>query len=336
MGTLYQIRNLLHRRNVTKNPKDNVNAAEDFLDLVTIGHVLAAAMSYLKMSSFEDIPSAEIVSSEVWMEDDSVRCNIIEDIASHIVDTHVDLSTEFKPTSSQNAGSVGTVYDYACEALGLGLLIMDFKDAVREGDGDRVLSLWKYLLLLFKASERKNYAIEALTLLAQYSVILPPNLAEQLKWSRFVNVHGRPGHNISCDLHMEHLNRQVKVAIDGLGPNKSKKAIGRVGKAMGILSEATKSYDAKVGINAPSGKHSDSKVMNDIKCVTEKLLDCDIFNPQTKQSHHSFLHLKKNLIRTLNEDKLKDWMVERFSMLLQPGLSPHHEMSNISNNSSFN
>jgi len=31
--------------------------------------------------------------------------------------------------------------------------------------------------------------------------------------------------------------------------------------------------------------------------------------------------LKKNLIKTLEEDKLKDWMVERFSMLLQPDLS---------------
>ena len=28
----------------------------------------------------------------------------------------------------------------------------------------------------------------------------------QLLWSRFVNVHGLPGHNIAGDLHMEHLN----------------------------------------------------------------------------------------------------------------------------------
>ena len=160
--------------------------------------------SGVEMTSLDDTPSEAIVSREVWMEDDNVRRKILEDISSHIVDTHIDLTTAFK--QPQDKAGAGTVYDYACEALGLGLLIMDFKDAVREGDGNRIMSLWKYLLLLFKASGRKNYAIEALTLLSQYSIILPPNLAEQLKWSRFVNMHGRPGHNISCDLHMEYLS----------------------------------------------------------------------------------------------------------------------------------
>ena len=151
-------------------------------------------MTYLEMTSLDDTPSEAIVSRKVWMEDDNVRRKILEDISSHIVDTHIDLTTAFK--QPQDKTGAGTVYDYACEALGLGLLI---------SDGDRIMSLWKYLLLLFKASGCKNYAIEALTLLSQYSIILPPNLAEQLKWSRFVNMHGRPGHNISCDLHMEHL-----------------------------------------------------------------------------------------------------------------------------------
>ena len=193
MRTVYQIRNLLN--SVTKKLKDNVNAAKDFQDIVTTGHILTAVMTYLEMTSLDDTPSEAIVSSEVWMEDDNVRRNILEDISSHIVNTHIDLTTAFK--QPQDKTGAGTVYDYACEALGLGLLIMDFKDAVREGDGDRIMSLWKYLLLLFKASGRKNYAIEALTLLSQYSIILPPNLAEQLKWSRFVNMHGHPGQRTS-------------------------------------------------------------------------------------------------------------------------------------------
>ena len=104
------------------------------------------------------------------------------------------------------------------------------------GDGDRVIAIWKYLMLIFKAMGHRNYAAEAFTLLSQYHLTLPPNLAEQLKWSRFVNVHGLPGDNISCDLHQEHMNRLVKVAIEGLGANKkSSKAVIRVGKAVGLL-----------------------------------------------------------------------------------------------------
>ena len=135
------------------------------------------------------------------------------------------------------------MYSYACEVLSLGLFFLKFQDAIKQGDGDRDMIVWKYLLLLFKASKRTNYAIEALTLLAQYYLILPPRLAEQLKWSRFVNVHGLPGRNISCDLRMEHLNREVKTAIKGLGANKSQKAILRTGKAVGVLTDNLTNFD---------------------------------------------------------------------------------------------
>lgn len=321
MGTVYQLRNLLNRRNVTKSPKENVNAAEDFLDIITAGHILSSVMSYLKMKSLDDLPSSAIVSHDAWMEDDSVRSKILRDISAHVVKTHVDLATIFKQPST--SVETGTVYDYACEVLSLGLLVMDFKDAVREGDGKIVVSLlWKYMMLLFKASGRKNYAIEALTLLSQYELLLPPNVAEQLQWSRFINVRGLPGHNISCDLHMEHINRLVKVAIDGLGANKSKKAIKRAGKAaIGVLSEAMESYDIEVGIKPPSGKHSKAETSKDLEKVVNQLMECDVFVYTTK-AHSSFSQLKTNLIKTLEEDKLKDWMVERFSILLQPDFSP--------------
>ena len=68
-------------------------------------------------------------------------------------------------------------------------------------------------------------------------------LAEQLKWSRFVNTGGLPGHNISCDLHNEHLNRLVKIEIEGLGANKSKKVITRSGKAIGVVTKAVETLD---------------------------------------------------------------------------------------------
>ena len=51
-----------------------------------------------------------------------------------------------------------------------------------------------------------------------------------------MSVHGLPGHNISADLHMEHLNKVVKVARKGLGDNKSDNGIKRAAKAIGALS----------------------------------------------------------------------------------------------------
>ena len=207
-----QLRNLINRRNITKTPNNNVNAAEEFLvEVIVNGHILSAAMCYLGMSSLHDRPLPLIVSHDIWMEDDNVRHTVLQDIAEHVVTEHVDLATIFKePSLPTSGGDEGTVYEYACEMLTLGLLIFNFKAAVRAGDGDQILLIWKYMVLHFRATGRKNCAVEAFPLLSQYHITLPSNLAEHLKWSRFIHVHGLPGPNISCDLHMEHLNKLVR------------------------------------------------------------------------------------------------------------------------------
>ena len=318
-GTLYQLRNLINRRNVSTKPKADVNAAEDFLEIVVIGYVISAAMSYLNMSSLDDTPDAAIVPELIWME---LRSSLLQKISLHIVDEYIDLETIFKVLPDVPKGRdlpdipKGTVYDYTCEVLSLGLLYMNFKDSVREGDGDRVIAIWKYLMLIFKAMGHRNYAAEAFTLLSQYHLTLPPNLAEQLKWSRFVNVHGLPGHNISCDLHQEHMNRLVKVAIEGLGANKkSSKAVIRVGKAVGLLATITQSFDREVGVTTPSGRHSDSSMEKDLAKIVKQLLQQDLFNPTTTKTHRTFTNLKKNVIKKLEEKKTKKWMFERFTTL---------------------
>ena len=147
---------------------------------------------------------------------------------------------------------------YACETLSLGLLYAEFRDAIREGDGHRVFRGWKYLFLIFKTTKRTNYAIEAFELLVQYHIVLPPWLAHQLKWSRFVNTHGLPG------LHMDHLNRLVKTAINGLGANKSKKSIIRVGKMIGTLSATVDLFDKENSVPSVSSAHSMMSISKDL------------------------------------------------------------------------
>ena len=55
--TLYQLRNQLQRRSVSKKVKSDPTCCEDFFLLVTTGHVLYAVMSTFGMSSLEDTPS---------------------------------------------------------------------------------------------------------------------------------------------------------------------------------------------------------------------------------------------------------------------------------------
>ena len=119
----------------------------------------------------------------------------------------------------------------------------------------RICKCWQFFLPIFKSTRQKNYAIEAFTLLAQLNFLFASRMATQLKWSRTINTHGRPGKNISCELHMEHLNRLCKGASTGLGSNVTDNAVLRIGKCLGDLSKVTDSYDTENEVPVESGFH---------------------------------------------------------------------------------
>ena len=296
-GTMHQLRNLINRRNVVKKVKSDMNACEDFFDLIVTGHVIACAMQLLGMSSVDAVPSSNVIQSpeEAWMRDDIERKSILMDVSSLIVDQNVDLSTTFADSPSEESARmpVDSVYAYSSETLSLGLLFLEFKDGIREGDGDRVMRV-----------------------LSQYHLTLPPRLAEQLKWSRFINTHGSAGHNISCDLHMEHLNKIAKVAVDGLGANKSEKAITRVGKAIGTMAGTLDNFDSVNNVPAVSGAHSRKSADKDLHKVVNQLVKSEVFNIKPGRKHKSFRNIKTNSIRSLSGKQLKEWMVERYANVL--------------------
>ena len=53
------------------------------------------------------------------------------------------------------------------------LVVEEFSDAIREGDGERIIQMWKFLLLYFRAAHRTKYVLEALTLLVQVQALFP-------------------------------------------------------------------------------------------------------------------------------------------------------------------
>ena len=99
------------------------------------------------------------------------------------------------------------------------LLWEDFHDATKEGNGDRLMMLWKFMLIVFDAGNRYNYRKEAFILLLQCHYFFSPHKTEQLVYGRFINTHGHIGCNISSDLHLEHLNRLLKRILRNLQSN---------------------------------------------------------------------------------------------------------------------
>ena len=127
------------------------------------------------------------------------------------------------------------------------------------------------MMVLFKATNHKNYAIEAFTLLAQEKFLQSPRVAQQLKWSRTINTHGRPGKNVPCDLPMEHLNHEAKNAFMGLGSNITDKAVKRIGRCLGVTVDILNNFDKVNDVSRQSGRHSKSDIEKIVKQLSETL-----------------------------------------------------------------
>ena len=210
------------------------------------------------------------------------------------------------------------VLEYAREVFSLGLLYLEFQDAIREGDGLRVLRCWKYFLPIFRGSGRKNYALEALNLLYQHKYYLSPRLRQQILFSRFVNVHGGQGHNISADLHMEHMNRVTKEALEHLGANKTERAIVRSSKCAHSVLLLTSNIDACLGTKTPSGAHRMPEATRDITTMVEILVRAENFADKDKRFHPSFPKIQSNgLCSSIDIQKFHAWIKEHYKPTFQ-------------------
>ena len=222
-------------------------------------------MTTLDMKSTDDTPEGSIIPHDVAGLSKKEREDILKKVSMSIVDKYV--SFQFNSSSTSSACKCS----YFETVLSLGMFYMEYVDSIKEGDGERVHRCWKYLLPIFKSSQRKNYSIEALHFLFEYEYTASPMHCHQMLWSRFINTVGKPGHNIPADLHIEHLNRALKEAVNNLGSNKSKKSIIRAGKALGTLVPRVKCFDALVQVSTPSPTHPTPTRQNDILKMAQEI-----------------------------------------------------------------
>lgn len=246
----------------------------------------------------------EVDEAEVVGEVDEDEGGESEDLGNFAISKKGDTSQE------------DNVQAYAKELMTIGILYAEFADGICEGDGERVTRCWKFLMLIFKAAQRKNYSCEAFALLAQRSFILSPRLSQQLKWSRFINTRGGKGHNIPCDLHMEHLNRVLKDGIKGLGANNTEKAITRLGKCISSFDQILSNFDESLEVHHSADFHTVASLEKDITLVVNELTNrVQPFSFLKGRSHRS-VKVKKTIMKTIDSAKFHLWMKEKWSSLL--------------------
>ncbi|CAB4004389.1 hypothetical protein AC249_AIPGENE16794, partial [Paramuricea clavata] len=81
-------------------------------------------------------------------------------------------------------------FNYHQSKLMFGLLLRDFNDTIREGDGEHLFVLYKLALLLYHSEKHTKYAYFVLLHLLKIVAILPEFDAHRWKWNRFYNKYG--------------------------------------------------------------------------------------------------------------------------------------------------
>ena len=163
------------------------------------------------------------------------------------------------------------------------------------------------MMLHFHSSGCTKYAWEALRLQFQL-VTLPPPIAYQLKWARFINTHGGPGRNIPCDLHNEHLNKLFKEIVSNMGANMSEAAITRAARSVTILQELSTRFDNATGVPVTRSAHSTMDDTKDVNSVVTVLMKKKILETRKGRSHSTFKKFSPNPSPSLNQEKVLGWI----------------------------
>ena len=187
-------------------------------------------------------------------------------------------STAVFPSQQVMQTSPDGVFNYARAVLNDGLFLMAFRDAIHEGDGVRILNCWKFMLTYFFSSGHKKYALEAFYLLAYVHAAASPRLAHQMTWSRTANTCGGQGRNIPIDLLMEHLNRQLKDSILGLGANLTEKTIVNSSKSLKGVMDVCSNFDQICLLKPESIHHTKKGTKGDRDMILQELVSkSDVF-----------------------------------------------------------
>ena len=209
IGTLEYFRERIIRYNVptTVHVKNNPDAYEEFFVSVRRAYLVVAFLEFFGMENTEsDGPTKNLPEQNASLE---AKKEHFDKVLGKFVDYHVfhlGVTVDDK------------VQNYGLSLIELFIVLMQLNDTIHEGDGDRNVINWKYLLWVFKANNKlSKYAIEGMYFLTSVKCMLTHQVSERVIWGRGTNKKGKIGVNMPNDLEMEHTIKSTKNLITSMG-----------------------------------------------------------------------------------------------------------------------
>ena len=224
----------------------------------------------------------------------------------------------YKSTNLKSDEKEDSLQRYTSVGLTLGLLALNFNDARKVGDGERLMRLYKLIMLLYRIDGRTKYAYYTYQMLCQIYYLLPDHMSHDLVYNRFVNNAGKEDSNVEIDREVEHWNKKFKKDCKEFNGKVTSKSIERASNAYQSVDFVLKNFDKCAGIKSSSGAHTKANVEDDTKKLGKQFIANDIFSCVPGRRHSSFPRYPKNIFQLINVPDLKQWMLsklERFKEL---------------------
>lgn len=224
-------------------------------------------------------------------------------------DHHYGNSSEDQQAMEEETFEPDRVNYYGHTVLELIVFLMNWIDAVKEGDGQHCNLMRKRLMLYFKLhSTYSKYALEVFTNIAQTEYLMSPQLAHRVTWGKFVNWKGGAGKNIEGDLVREMCNRSSKNVVQGMGPNKTKEAIQRDSRAEAGIHEIVTNFDDNSKVKPQSSRHTKMSSKEDELGMIKDLRKLRPFRVIPGRKHTSFDNITLSPLTNLEMDELYKWL----------------------------
>ena len=207
------------------------------------------------------------------------------------------------------------LFNYHSAKLTFGLILADINDAIREGDGDRLLQLYKMALRIYYSHGRTKYQYTTLLLLVKTETLLSKLQTSRLTWNRFCNTKGRKGHSISLDLRLEQLNNLLKSFLKVLGSNLSLSSAQRVACCLDVLEAILESTDTDCSMHKDNKQRQCKyKAENVLQIVKDRVNKKVFIKTPGRKGYNSFPKISHNIISKLDNRDFYAWIKDKLNI----------------------
>ena len=185
-------------------------------------------------------------------------------------------------------------------------MLRNAEDAVKEGDGLRLLRAWKFFTYLFHLKGHNKYGLR---LIASVEGLLTPRQAHSLTWNRFAGKKWGKGKRISRDLRVEQLNKISKEEIRALGfPNINDTSVQNAARTTAAVEQMVTNSKADLGIEARSGHHCNKEALKQFNIIFDQVhTKANVFSFEEGR-HSAFPNLSCEIYHDLSPQQLYKWI----------------------------